>query len=566
MPKFISDEEMSKIEGSRPAQKKKFISDEEMASLDVKPSEMESFIRGAGQGATFNLSDEGAGFLESPLGALKQTGKLTGLYEPDENDEDLQRYLKERDESRNLNKKAQEANPYSYMTGEFGGGAATMLIPGLNAAKAAQGGSKFAPMLAREIASGMAQGAGASEAASGADLAKDSLLSGGISAVAPITIGAGKKAFGRRAANAAQGSKEFAEEAVENSGLKRVVGGEDFAEGVPSDLTPHYKEAFSEPEKRSLAVSNYLRSKAEKLAENATGATGKQSEKFADNAGRELLDRKIVGFGDNAESIERKASEQMEASWKKINDTLKALDEKGGGVDKDSLLATIDGEIAELSKKPSKASVVRQLKTLREDVDAGPSRYNLSDAEIEKRGYQQEANYDIDKVSQLAKKKIASAYQKNVEGIAEKMDPSAAAVFKEGKKEYGLLAPIQEAAAKRAQTLNQSPMGGLLDTAAAGVGGAMVGGPIPSITNGVTAAFGRRQLAPRMSSAAAVTLDKTANFLDKINSKIPSMPQKYQRAMQSAAQRGGNAMAVTHFLLGTQNPEYQQYFNEEDEQ
>jgi len=523
MPKFISDEEMAKIEGSQLPQKKKFISDEEMSTLDVKPTEMESFGRGALQGGTFNLSDEGAGFLESPLGALKQTGKLTGLYEPEENDEDLSRYLKERDESRSLNKKAQEANPYSYMTGEFGGGAATMLIPGLNAAKVAQGGGKFLPMLAREVGSGMAQGLGASEAESGLDLAKDAAISGGISAIAPVTIGAGKKVFGKRAASAAaqQGSKEFAEEAVENSGLRRAVGGEDFPESAAPELTPHYKEAFSEAEKKSSAVSNYLRRKGEKLAENATGATGKQSEKFADNAGRELLDRKIVGFGDNAESIERKASEQMEASWKKINDSLKTLDEKGGGVDKSSLLNSIDDEINTLSKKPSKASVVRQLKTLREDIDAGPERYKLSDAEFEKRSYQNEANYDIDKVSQLAKKKAASAYQKNVEDVAEKMDPSAASVFKEGKKEYGLLAPIQEAAAKRAATLNQSPLGGLLDTAAAGVGGAVMGGPVPSVTNGIASAFGRRQLAPRMSSAAAVTLDKTANFLDRINSKIP---------------------------------------------
>ncbi len=72
--------------------------------------------------------------------------------------------------------------------------------------------------------------------------------------------------------------------------------------------------------------------------------------------------------------------------------------------------------------------------------------------------------------------------------------------------------------------------------------------------------IGRRVLAPRAAASAAAGV----GFLEKISSKIPSLEPQYQQALQSAAQRGGNAVAVTHFLLGNQDPEYRKHFSGED--
>lgn len=67
---------------------------------------------------------------------------------------------------------------------------------------------------------------------------------------------------------------------------------------------------------------------------------------------------------------------------------------------------------------------------------------------------------------------------------------------------------------------------------------------------------------------AKVGMDKLAdpesfNFLNKIESKIPHLPAKYQQALQSSIQKGGNAAAVTHFLLSSQHPDYRKHFEED---
>lgn len=96
-------------------------------------SKLESTLRGAAQGASLGFADE-----------------LTGGLEALTSDKS---YQQARDESRANYKAAEEANPKTYMAGEFGGAAATALIPGL--------GEVTIPKLA---AQGAAYGLGSSNA------------------------------------------------------------------------------------------------------------------------------------------------------------------------------------------------------------------------------------------------------------------------------------------------------------------------------------------------------------------------------------------------------------------
>src|SRR5690606_19595723 len=72
----------------------------------------------------------------------------------------------------------------------------------------------------------------------------------------------------------------------------------------------------------------------------------------------------------------------------------------------------------------------------------------------------------------LADKAAYFGYRDASEAAALATNPQLTNQFKEAKETFGLLAPIQEFSEKRAKQLQQSPIGGLLDTTAGVAGGA----------------------------------------------------------------------------------------------
>lgn len=199
MPKFISDEEMNKLESSGVVSSpKKIISDEEMTEMELaaekSPSSVESFLRGAAQGATFGLSDEITGVGEATVNTLFGKDKIVDL---------LNNYKKYRDESRANYKAAEEANPGAYMTGDIGAGIATGLLTGA-AGTVANLGKVTAKQSLLELAKhGAKQGAAHGFGNSDADLTegdisgivRDTVIGGGAGAVlAPATVGVAKTA------------------------------------------------------------------------------------------------------------------------------------------------------------------------------------------------------------------------------------------------------------------------------------------------------------------------------------------------------------------------------------
>lgn len=270
---------------------------------------------------------------------------------------------------------------------------------------------------------------------------------------------------------------------------------------------------------------------AEELAENATGATAVQASKFKDGAGRELLDKGIVSFLDSPENIAAKSDAAIKQAERTIDSALKALDKKGVVVSADKIAASLEEKIAKWSQDPSMAPVVRKLRSIVDDIyDTGRSNVKISEAEITKRGYNTIAKNWLDPDQGRAGKVAYLAYRDAVEEAAQVVDPKIAQSFIGAKKVYALMSPIREAAERRALQLNQSPIGGLLDVAAATTG-TVAGGPAAGVGAGAITAAGRRALAPRAASTAAVSLDLVSKMLSE-SSALSQIAAKNPTAIQ----------------------------------
>lgn len=140
-------------------------------------SDLDSFGRGAAQGATFGFADEIAGGGEALWDVLTTDQKLEAM---------RSLYEKHRNESRENFKKAKDANPWSYGAGEVGGAIASGLaLPGGAA-------GSIGRMAATGAALGGLSGLGASEATGVGGLAKDTLVGAGLGGA--LGAGAGKLA------------------------------------------------------------------------------------------------------------------------------------------------------------------------------------------------------------------------------------------------------------------------------------------------------------------------------------------------------------------------------------
>lgn len=335
---------------------------------------------------------------------------------------------------------------------------------------------------------------------------------------------------------------------------------------------------------------------AKKLAENATGATGMQVfNKFDENAGEHLLDNGLIRFGDNASNIAKRVGAAKQESGRAIGEAIKQLDEQGAKVDVQSILDTLGQKEKEYRSVGATQNVADDIKRVMNDIknsqgkgkidipgefvdvpdsltggltkqqlpgrkiDAPLEDINLRQSELEKQGFGKKVKDWTKPESQPANKEAYDAFMNASEDAARNTNPELLDIFKQDKKNFGILAPIEEAASKRAATLNQSPWGGLLDTAAFGAGGAALGGLSSGDDSGaglgaLAGVIGRKTLAPRITSSVAVGMDKIGNL-------IKSSPQafgKFANVLQNAAQRGSQALGATHFLLQQQNPEYQQ--------
>lgn len=470
-PSFDPDKYLSEKAKAAPFDPDKYLSEKNSAGAPAPPpagSKLETAVQGFGNGLTLGYAPQlqalSEKYIVDPL--------ASSLYDlPPQPDES---YVQKRDKLIQRQEDLFKENPKTALGSQLAGGAAsglaTMgLMPEVAGAKAATLGSR--------VLSGAIQG-GKAGAVIGA-VANPGDTKGEVSALQ----------IPDRIANTAKGGLTGA-----------VLGG----------ATPLVAEGVTGA---AQGLSGRLKDFAEKTALNATGATGKQVSQFGDNAGRELLDQKIVRFGDTQSKISSRATQALDDANSQIDESLKKLADSGVTVDENKIREQLANKISSMGGDASNADVVKLLNSELENISnastaRGSSELGVDLAEQTKRGYNRKAGNWADPEKGQAGKVVYQEYRNAVENAATEANPGLAEMFKKGKESYGLLAPIQEAAERRAATTSQSPAGGLLDVSSAALGFAK-GGPLGA----VAAPIARRVIAPRLASSIATSSDALANQL-----------------------------------------------------
>jgi hypothetical protein len=524
MPKFISDDDMAVLESSQP--KKNFLSDDDMAALEAVHAR--------------------PGFIDkikSIPSSLVQAGK-TLLNSP----QDVRRA------------KESPGEAASVAARGLASGASYLDIPeGLKLE-----GEKVIAKNLPEFLGGMSDedyqnvyGRGDDQALINQNMIQEAKSRAKFPAIDLISRGTGFVAGGNPASMVLKSGTQSASRAFnegESIPSALMEGGQDAL--INAGLT-YGPQAVAKIPSALNRISGKLSDTAETLAENATGATGIQKAKFREGTGRELLDRGIVSFADNPAAIADKAAAAQQAAGDAIQSALEQLDQKGVKASIPNVVDALEQKVAELKSVPGNDSIISKIQNEIENLAGrGQSEIPVSQGELAKRNYADSVNYFSPQADQKAAYHAAGAFRGEVERAAEAADPKIASTFKTAKDTYGLLAPVEEASAKRANQLEQHPFGGLGDMMAAGVSGGVAHVPMAA---GVAA---KRALFPRLSSSLAVSSD----WLSK---KLQINPQgfgKYAKPLSEAAARGGNALGVTHYLLQSIDPEYQKLMqkNEDD--
>lgn len=157
------------------------------ASAKREVSKLESFGRGAAQGATLGFADEIAGAFRTITDPYAARSRGT--------------YAAARDSVRKADAEAKAANPGTYLAGEVGGGLATSFVPGVGIAK----GAGLGAMALKGGITGAAAGLGYSEADTTGGLVRDTLVGGAGGAALTTAFGA----LGRKVVGGARGRDDM---------------------------------------------------------------------------------------------------------------------------------------------------------------------------------------------------------------------------------------------------------------------------------------------------------------------------------------------------------------------
>jgi hypothetical protein len=248
-----------------------------------------------------------------------------------------------------------------------------------------------------------------------------------------------------------------------------------------------------------------------------------------------VLQKLPVKMFDDAGSVATRLDDVLDQSQKGLQSSLQTMDDAGVSVSPERVLKQFDDEIFALKQK----GLFRQAETLQkekdfmaqnlDDIFLGERGLKPSTMENIKRESQANINYVADtKPSVSGKKSAASLQRQSVED--EK--------FRSDKQLYRDYDPIIEAAQNQAARENKKSWGRYLNPTEIGKEAwkSTVGRP----------------------SVQAWSADKIGDFVKR----SPQVFGKYAQVLQSAAQRGTQGVASTHFILNSTDPEYRAILNQ----
>lgn len=468
----MSDEELQKLAGG--GNDMSAMSDEELEKIANPPGMLESGLRGAAQGATLGFADEIAGGVESLF-----TDKT---------------YDQARDESRSNFKRAKDANPSTYLTGEVGGGLATALAGG-------------AP----------------------ATLAKGVIAGAGLGGLAGIGGSEGEDAI------------EVTKDGLKGAGIGAAGGA--VAHGV-SKAVPWAMKSAGEK----------LKALAEMRAVKSLGGSKKAMEalKRTDGAearlGRNLLDKKVVSPFASKETMASRLDDAVMGSTDDLSGELKRVSELQGRVTPEQALQL------EASKFNPKASAEALKGKMAEDFSMVPQKIRDSQGEVIDEWLSQPGSMDVMDAqkfkTQMQKWIKDPAYHNSNPGVAQETLKGIRSQIKSGiEKNADTAAEIFGEQGGKIKNINQD-LGGMfqgqdmLEDAVArgsknrtfsltdyvsGNAGAAGAGPI-----GWAAALGNKVVREKGSQISAVTMDKASKMLLK-SPRFAQLAQQNPKAFNAMA-------------------------------
>jgi len=299
-----------------------------------RPSQVESVVRGASQGASSGWGDElGAGIdtviskipgvrsLAQGLRGMQPSAVQGGLPVDDPNIT----YAQRRDQARTQNQAAQQANPVSYGAGEVAGGLVQMAAPGLGAAGK---GASAASALLRGAGQGAASGLGYSDASGFLRPMGDTLKGAGVGAgfgVLRALPGATGRADERIFQDFGRGAGAKAQQKLEQIGAPRVA-----AADVTFDI-------------RKAADPRAAVSKGSDLVGGEIGNVWKAIDSVGVQASMDDVSKSLAGM--EAKLAGRAATAPMAASVAAIREDL------AGRYGKSIPLSELNGEIKAIQKQ-----------------------------------------------------------------------------------------------------------------------------------------------------------------------------------------------------------------------
>jgi hypothetical protein len=643
MPKFISDEEMMKLENQ-----KGFLSDEQMAALESSgPSALEAGIQGAFEGASLGWRDELAGALEAGgqfLGVKGLGGKFSdiGLQDSISADQLGKVYEETKQRRESELSKYKEAQPEAFLAGNVAGGLASSF--------AVPNPATFGGRIALGAGTGAVAGAGQAEEGKALQGAALGGLIGG--AVVPAAEGVGKllktgaqklspkladiaetmkiKSTGatgkelqgfrpgtgrymleNKIGGAFSSPSDIAEQAAQKMSsagsqmgnildelspkdspiLHNKVDSDDFYNTIQkvisnedplykANITPYSKQDYSEfqtflsPDKKSgyaikpngelISVFSLEKGRGGGLVTDAVLNKGASkldafdiNNKLPSLYGKYMDETNRLKFADefapsdwNYEKLGRPDVVEMALSPEKVAQNQSKF------ILTDDIINDLTTRRNELAQSYAQEPVVEQLDKIINNIKSSNRKIlSTSQAQKMKVDFDTKIKNWADPNASMANKEARDVFKVATERFAEQSSPEIATAFKSAKQDYGMLAPVEAAASRRAATLQQSPMGGLLDVATANAGS--IGG-LPGMA---ASAASRRVFAPRAASMAAHTTDMVSKLLKTAPEKLG----KYIPIINNAASRGPHSVAITDYLLSQQDPEYREMKRQLDE-